>query len=67
METGIWPLFEIEDGKFRLTSTSARIASGEIKRKPVKEYIRRQSRFKHLTDGILSIYRGRLMRCGRSG
>ncbi|MFP3216259.1 MAG: pyruvate synthase, partial [Vulcanisaeta sp.] len=24
--------------------------SGELKRKPVKEYIRRQSRFKHLTD-----------------
>nr|WP_083805484.1 thiamine pyrophosphate-dependent enzyme [Vulcanisaeta moutnovskia] len=50
VETGLWPLFEIENGKFRLTSTSARIASGEIKRKPVKEYIRRQTRFKHLTD-----------------
>jgi len=50
VETGIWPLFEIENGKFRLTSTSARIASGELKRKPVREYIRRQTRFKHLTD-----------------
>ncbi|ADG13990.1 pyruvate synthase subunit PorB [Methanocaldococcus infernus] len=43
VETGVFPLYEIEYGEFRLTYKPA-------KRKPVKEYIRMQKRFRHLTD-----------------
>ncbi|EHP89132.1 pyruvate synthase subunit PorB [Methanotorris formicicus] len=43
VETGIWPLYEIENGEFRITYKPA-------KRKPIKEYIRMQKRYRHLTD-----------------
>jgi len=41
VETGMWALFEIERGQFRL---SKRI----VNRKPVQEYLSIQGRFKHL-------------------
>lgn len=41
--TGLWPLYEIEDGKFKLT---VRVG----KRKPVTEYLKLQGRFKHLKE-----------------
>jgi len=47
--TGMWPLYEIENGKFKLTSISARLLD-KSKRMPVENYIRGQGRFKHLTD-----------------
>ncbi|WP_423792212.1 pyruvate synthase subunit PorB [Methanocaldococcus indicus] len=48
VETGVFPLFEIENGKFRLTYKP-------LKRKPVKEYIRMQKRYRHLTDEDIEI------------
>ena len=42
-ETGIWPLFEIENGNFKLNYTSEKL-------KPVKDYLSLQGRFKHLND-----------------
>ncbi len=44
VETGAWPLFEIEDGEFRITKRV-----GE--RRPVEEYLRTQGRFRHLGSG----------------
>jgi pyruvate ferredoxin oxidoreductase beta subunit len=41
--TGLWPLYEIEDGKLKLT---VRVG----KRKPVTEYLKLQGRFKHLKE-----------------
>jgi pyruvate ferredoxin oxidoreductase beta subunit len=41
VETCLWPLFEIDQGKFRLTFRP------NVKR-PVVEYLRRQGRFAHL-------------------
>lgn len=43
VETGMWLLYEIENGVFRLTVKPKR-------RKPVKEYLKAQGRFRHLTD-----------------
>jgi len=43
VETGMWILYEIEDGKFRVTK---RVTEG----KPVQEYLKAQGRFKHLSD-----------------
>ena len=43
VETGMWVLFEIEDGVFRI---SKRIDS----RKPVEEYLKTQGRFSHIIN-----------------
>jgi len=49
VETGIWPLYEIADRKFKMYGRSQRFASGTAKRKPVDEYLLRQGRFAHFT------------------
>ncbi|MEM5793402.1 MAG: thiamine pyrophosphate-dependent enzyme [Candidatus Aenigmatarchaeota archaeon] len=41
VETGFWPLLEIERGKFNLTFNPGKL-------KPIEEYLKTQARFKHL-------------------
>ena len=43
VETGSWILYEIENGDFKVTDRP-------IQRKPVKEYLEAQKRFRHLKD-----------------
>jgi len=43
VETGAFPLYEIEDGKFKLTKKVS-------KRKPINEYLKKQRRFRGLKD-----------------
>jgi pyruvate ferredoxin oxidoreductase beta subunit len=47
VETGLWALLEIEDGKFKLNSPSDRLVD-KAKRKPVKDYLTLQERFRGL-------------------
>lgn len=42
VETGIFPLYEVEKGKYRLTYEV-------VKRRPVEDYLKLQGRFRHLT------------------
>ncbi|MEM2148219.1 MAG: pyruvate synthase subunit PorB [Candidatus Bathyarchaeia archaeon] len=49
VQTGIWVLYEIENGKFKFNPPSDRLVE-KTKRKPVKEYLTVQERFRHLTD-----------------
>ncbi|MCP4761664.1 MAG: 3-methyl-2-oxobutanoate dehydrogenase subunit beta [archaeon] len=49
IDNGSWILYEIEDGFFRLTGKSKRLLEPE-KRKPMKEYLEMQGRFRKLTD-----------------
>lgn len=49
VDTGIWPLYEIEDRKLKMYGKSQRFADGTAKRKPVEEYLLRQGRFAHFT------------------
>jgi pyruvate ferredoxin oxidoreductase beta subunit len=49
VQTGMWALYEIEYGKFRLNPPSDRLID-KSKRKPVKEYLAMQERFRHLTE-----------------
>jgi len=51
VETGLFDLYEIENGKFRLTGASARLRGKE--RKPVTEYFKTQGRFKSLSAELL--------------
>ncbi len=46
VETGIFPLYEVENGKYRLSIDFPKLKS-------VKEYIRLQGRFRHLTDSMI--------------
>jgi pyruvate ferredoxin oxidoreductase beta subunit len=45
--TGLWALYEVEDGKFKLNSPSDRLGD-KTKRKPLKEYFALQGRFRGL-------------------
>jgi len=47
VQTGMWILYEIEDGKFKKTMNP------ELK--PVEEYLKMQKRFKHLTEKEIKI------------
>jgi len=49
VQTGLWALFEIEYGKFKLNSPSDRLVD-KTKRKYVKEYFSLQGRFRNLTE-----------------
>jgi pyruvate ferredoxin oxidoreductase beta subunit len=46
VETGIFPLYEVENGKYHLSLDFPRL-------KPIKEYIKLQGRFRHLTDSMI--------------
>ena len=49
VETGLVVLYEVEDGIFRLTSTSKSLArKGNLR--PVREYLTEQGRFKNITE-----------------
>jgi pyruvate ferredoxin oxidoreductase beta subunit len=48
VETGIWPLLEIENGKLRLAGPSQRILE-EGKRTPIEAYLQAQGRFRTIT------------------
>ena len=46
VETGMWQLYEIEDGRPRLTFQPRSV-------RPVKDYLSTQGRFEHLTDEMI--------------
>jgi pyruvate ferredoxin oxidoreductase beta subunit len=48
--TGIWPLYEVENGVLRLVGKTREIAARRYKRGPVRDYLLRQGRFAHFTD-----------------
>lgn len=49
VQTGMWVLFEIENGKFKLNPPSNGLVD-KTKRKPVREYLKLQGRFRNLTE-----------------
>jgi pyruvate ferredoxin oxidoreductase beta subunit len=56
VESGTWALFEIEDGRFRLTGPSINILN-QGRRKPVEEYLRIQERYRKMTDEDIKIFK----------
>jgi len=48
IETCFWPLYEFENGEYKLTGESKRIAAGKKEKKPIMEYLKTQGRFRHL-------------------
>ena len=47
VQTGVFPLYEIENGKYKLNMETPNL-------KPVAEYLKQQGRFRHLTDGEIA-------------
>ncbi|RLE63019.1 MAG: pyruvate synthase subunit beta [Thermoprotei archaeon] len=52
--TGMWPLYEVERGKFRLTGVSRSLLD-KSKRSPIVEYIKIQGRFSHISEEEIRI------------
>ena len=57
VQTGLWVLYEIENGKFKLNSPSDRLVD-KAKRKPIQEYFAVQGRFRAMSEqDIEKIYK----------
>jgi len=53
VETGVFPLYEVINGEYRLSFDFPEL-------KPVKEYMKEQRRFRHLTDDIIEKIQARV-------
>ncbi len=58
--TGIWPLWEVEDGTLRLIGKTRDIADGRLKRLPVRDYLLKQGRFAHFTDDDIAYFQSKV-------
>jgi 2-oxoisovalerate ferredoxin oxidoreductase beta subunit len=52
-DSGVFPLYEFEDGKYRVTRKGGAL-------KPVAEYVRAQGRFRHFTDADIAALQQRV-------
>jgi pyruvate ferredoxin oxidoreductase beta subunit len=52
-ETGVFPLYEVEDGQYRLTIDFPAL-------RPIRDYIKPQGRFRHLTDDMINAIEKRI-------
>jgi len=48
VQSGMWLLYEHEEGETRFTAATKRMIEGKVKRKPVKEYLEIQGRFRQI-------------------
>jgi len=55
VETGIFPLYEVENGQYKMSVEVPQL-------RPVKDYLRLQGRFRHLSDDTISIIQERVER-----
>ncbi len=53
VETGVFPLYEVINGEYRLSFDFPNL-------KPVREYLKEQGRFRHLTDDIVEAIQDRV-------
>ncbi len=54
VETGIFPLFEVENGKYKISSEMPK------KLKPIKNYFKSQGRYRHLGEDEVNMIQGRV-------
>jgi len=59
VETGIWPLYEVEDGVLHYYGKSKYLADGK-KRKPTREYLLKQGRFAHFTEDDFEYFQAKV-------
>jgi len=54
-ETGVFPLYEVENGVYRITQETPEL-------RPIRDYLKPQGRFRHLTDDVLDEIEKRIQR-----
>ncbi len=54
VQTGIFPLYEIENGKYKMRGKNAKL-------KPINEYLKLQGRFRHLSDDTIAEIQDRVV------
>jgi pyruvate ferredoxin oxidoreductase beta subunit len=59
IETGVFPLYEVEDGQVRYYGKTKAIVEGRS-RKPVREYLLKQGRFAHFTEEDLAYFQAKV-------
>src|SRR6266852_7056507 len=59
VETGVFPLYEVEDGVVRHYGKTKAIVEGRP-RKPVREYLLKQGRFAHFTEEDLAYFQSKV-------
>ena len=59
VETGVFPLYEVEDGVVRHYGKTKAIVEGRP-RKPVREYLLKQGRFAHFTEEDLEYFQAKV-------
>ena len=60
VNTGVWPLYEVEDQKLRLTGRSKLLAEKRIKRLPVRDYLLKQGRFAHFKHDDIEFFQSKI-------
>lgn len=53
VQTGVFPLYEIENGKYKMSVNTP-------KRKPVQDYLKGQRRFRHLSEADIKVIQDRV-------
>jgi pyruvate ferredoxin oxidoreductase beta subunit len=51
VETGVFPLYEVENGKYKLSPDNPK------KLRPIEDYLKPQGRFRHLTPDQINKFR----------
>jgi len=60
VNTGIWPLYEVIEGKLKLYGKTEQISNGKLKRLPVRDYLLKQGRFAHFTDEDIDFFQSKV-------
>jgi pyruvate ferredoxin oxidoreductase beta subunit len=60
VNTGVWPLYEVEDGVLKLTGRTQQIAAKKIPRQPVRDYLLKQGRFAHFTNDDIDYFQSKV-------
>jgi len=60
VNTGIWPLYEVIEGKLKLYGKTEQIANGKLKRLPVRDYLLKQGRFAHFTEEDIEFFQSKI-------
>jgi pyruvate ferredoxin oxidoreductase beta subunit len=53
VETGIFPLYEVENGEYKMSIDLPKL-------RPVKDYLKSQGRFRHLSDDTIKLIQDRV-------
>jgi len=60
VNTGIWPLYEVIEGRLKLYGKTEQIANGKLKRLPVRDYLLKQGRFAHFTEEDIEYFQNKI-------